>query len=235
MIWFACPQCGKVHGRPENAVGAMVFCTCGHGLTVPWESTTAEPVQTQSLALPAMPAVEPLSFGGPPKPAPPAPLPPPRASRRRQRFEPNPDVCLNHEARPKQKVCAECGLSFCDDCVVTFRGQSLCGPCKNYEAKLLQQPARTSVLAIVSVLVALIAGLMVWMAPSGRLTAFSVTMVIAVAGQALAFLLGLFALRLTRAEPRLSGQGLAVTGMAAASVAAVFAVALSLHALRMGI
>ena len=25
MIWFACPKCHKVHGRPENAIGAMVF------------------------------------------------------------------------------------------------------------------------------------------------------------------------------------------------------------------
>lgn len=230
MIWFACSKCGKVQGRPENAVGAMVFCPCGQGLTVPWESTAPEPAPTPSVTLPSMPAVEPLSFGGPPKATPPDPLPPPRASRRRARFEPNPNVCLNHESRAKQKTCADCGLSFCDDCVVTFRAQILCGPCKNYEAKLLQQPPRTSILALVSVFAALLAGLLVWMAPSGRMTAFTITMVIAIALQALAFLMGLFALRLIQADPRLGGQGFAVTGMTAASLAAVLAAALSVHA-----
>ena len=43
MIWFACKQCGKVHSRPESAAGAMVFCDCGQGCIVPWESTAPEP------------------------------------------------------------------------------------------------------------------------------------------------------------------------------------------------
>ena len=45
MIWFTCKQCGKTHGRPENSVGSLVFCECGAGNTVPWESTVAEPEQ----------------------------------------------------------------------------------------------------------------------------------------------------------------------------------------------
>src|SRR5262249_16114600 len=43
MIWFSCKQCGKVHGRAENSAGTLVFCDCGQGNTVPWESTAAEP------------------------------------------------------------------------------------------------------------------------------------------------------------------------------------------------
>jgi hypothetical protein len=41
MIWFTCKKCSKKHGRPDNLVGTMIFCDCGQGNTVPWQSTTA--------------------------------------------------------------------------------------------------------------------------------------------------------------------------------------------------
>ena len=43
MIWFACKQCGKRHGRAESLVGTLVFCECGQGNRVPWASTVPEP------------------------------------------------------------------------------------------------------------------------------------------------------------------------------------------------
>src|SRR6516164_6467007 len=43
MIWFACKQCGKRHGRGEHLAGTLVFCECGHGNRVPWSSTIPEP------------------------------------------------------------------------------------------------------------------------------------------------------------------------------------------------
>ena len=114
MIWFACPKCSKVLGRPENAAGAMVFCECGHGLTVPWESTAPEPAHVPVAAAPPARRVEPLSFGGTAQPAPSSPLPPPRASRRRARIEVDSNVCLNHESRAKRseerRVGKECRL-----------------------------------------------------------------------------------------------------------------------------
>ena len=44
MIWFSCNKCGKALGRPESSAGAFIFCDCGQGLTVPWDSTIAPPV-----------------------------------------------------------------------------------------------------------------------------------------------------------------------------------------------
>src|SRR4051794_30074890 len=130
MIWFACPKCAKVHGRPENAIGAMIFCDCGNGLTVPWESTAPEPAHPPALAAPGGARVEPLNFGEPARPSSPAPetTPLPRP-RRGARYQIDPNQCFNHESRKKQKNCEECGLPFCDNCVVTFRGQVMCGPC----------------------------------------------------------------------------------------------------------
>jgi hypothetical protein len=236
MIWFACSKCQKVHGRPDNAGGAMIFCDCGHGLTVPWESTAAEPPHTPAVVLPQAGRGEPLSFGGPPaRQQPPEPLPPVRGVRRRARYEHDPNVCLNHETRPKQKACAECGLSFCDDCVVTFRGQALCGPCKNYETRLLQRPPKVSGLALSSVLLALAAGpLMICLLSAGAARGFALLTLFALAPQVMAFLAGLFALRRAQADPRIGGQTLAITGILTASFTAVLTVMLALYAPRMG-
>ncbi len=236
MIWFACSKCKKVHGRPDNAGGAMVFCECGQGMTVPWESTAAEPPHTPAVVVPQSGRDAPLSFGGSPsRPLPPEPLPPVRAGRRRARYEHDPNVCLNHETRTKQKVCADCGMSFCDDCVVSFRGQTLCGPCKNYEAKLLQQPPQTSGLALASLLLALAAGpLMFCLLSVGASRGFALLTLFALAPQVMAFLAGLFALRRAQSDPRVGGQTLAITGILTASFTAVLTVTLALYAPRLG-
>ncbi len=234
MIWFACGKCGKVLGRPDNAVGAMVFCDCGHGLTVPWESTAPEPSHVPAVVLPKVARAEPLSFDGISQPVTADPQPPPRSRRRRARFEVDPNVCLNHEARAKQKICADCGLSFCDDCVVAFRGQTLCGPCKNYETKLLQRPPKASALALASAAVAFAAGLLVLCMPWNKPMVLSVIALIALAVQALAFLAGLFAWKKTQSDPRFGGQGLAITGMAAASFLAVLTIVLTVYAQKLG-
>lgn len=62
MIWFACKQCGKVQGRPDSAAGSLIFCNCGSGNTVPWESTVEPPpesVPTQNVP-PLPPILEPI-------------------------------------------------------------------------------------------------------------------------------------------------------------------------------
>jgi len=70
MIWFTCKKCSKKHGKADNLAGTMVFCDCGQGNTVPWQSTTSAPET-------------------PPEPprraAPPPPRPLPREDRGRDR------------------------------------------------------------------------------------------------------------------------------------------------------
>ena len=92
MIWFACKQCGKTHNRPESSSGSMVFCDCGNGMTVPWESTMEPPANAPQQeevpsALPVnvppafdVPSFQPIPVGEervPPPPRPQNPSPPP--------------------------------------------------------------------------------------------------------------------------------------------------------------
>src|SRR5713101_440815 len=116
MIWFSCKQCGKVQGRPEGSVGTMVFCDCGQGNLVPWESTIPEPESPPPGSVPAAPMLEPVSF---PKEDTSA-LPEARPIRSRKgrfgrpaprRFDPN--YCLNHETVASKSMCVDCGEGFC--------------------------------------------------------------------------------------------------------------------------
>src|SRR5690348_14068630 len=103
MIWFACKQCGKRHGRAENLAGTLVFCECGQGNRVPWSSTVPEPDPEEARPAP------------PPPPRAPRPAPPPswRLDDEDDRREPprrahvarriNPAYCLNHDEVPKEK------------------------------------------------------------------------------------------------------------------------------------
>lgn len=234
MIWFSCPKCQKVHGRPDNACGAMIFCTCGHGLTVPWESTAPEPMHPPAAAAPETARVEPLSFGASVPPPERELTPAPRLGRRGARFHYDPNFCFNHDSRPKQKICDDCGLSFCDDCAVGFRGQTLCGPCKNYEAKLLQRPTRTSPYSLTSLLVALAGGPMMFCLLSMSASrGYYVFTLLALAPQVLAFVAGVLGLRAAHGNPRIGGQGIAITGMATACFTAVLTVALTWYGMRL--
>src|SRR6267378_4792578 len=139
MIWFACKQCGKRHGRPDEAAGTVVFCDCGQGNRVPWTSTE--------------------STGGSESPADEREDKWDRPQRRRQpaaRHDPN--YCLNHPDTASQHTCADCGEAFCADCVVALQGEMLCGPCKNFRIRSLHRPARPSGLAIGSLILGLIGG-----------------------------------------------------------------------------
>src|SRR5258708_1286332 len=138
MIWFTCKKCGKTHGRPDPAAGTMIFCECGNGNTVPWESTIAEPA-APPVATPAPkgPDLGPIQFdptmvNPPPGGAAPRPSPYPSSAADRDDDEPryrrgrtekrDPDYCFNHQRRPKIETCAECEQGFCADCLVKFQG-----------------------------------------------------------------------------------------------------------------
>jgi hypothetical protein len=234
MIWFACKQCGKTHGRPEHSIGAMIFCDCGQGLTVPWVSTAPEPPNAaaleaaQTTPAAAAPTAEPLNFDLPPPSRPRQPEPPPRSRRSRKgRGEPDPTVCFNHDTLPKQHVCPECDLSFCNACVTTFRGRLLCGPCKNYEARLLQQAPRVSGWALTSFFVAFFTALFVFWVGRGYWVLGTL-----LALQAFAVLAGVTALRRIDRDHRIGGRSQAITGIVLGALVAAVAVMVSFSVQR---
>jgi hypothetical protein len=236
MIWFSCQQCGKVQGRPEESAGVVVFCACGKGNVVPWESTAAEPEEAPEPVVPASPRLEPMSFDPPaprgplsrPASRPPAVEPPPvpRPRRRRERYQSDPNFCFNHQSVASQKTCADCGEAFCAACVVTFRGLVLCGPCKNFRVHGLEQPPRVSGLALASLILAFVTGpLALILLATGNLMVSLLPLVL----HATALALGVLALRATEKDSRLSGRSLAITGILAAAVAALLTVALTMY------
>ncbi len=233
MIWFACKQCGKRHGRAEHLSGTLVFCECGHGNRVPWSSTVAEPEPEEAAPLP------------PPRPRAPRPpseddrpepeFLPPRRSRERRR--PNAAYCLNHDETPKKTICDACHSSFCSACVVTVRGQTLCGPCKNFRVRGLNRPARVPALAIVSLVLSLIsapaAALLALIAVDARAAGEGgvfmaevicfIGMMLPIAG----LVLGWAALRQIESKPNLGGRSLAITGATTGMAGALLCLAVA--------
>ncbi|MFQ3593774.1 MAG: hypothetical protein SNJ82_11405 [Gemmataceae bacterium] len=65
MLWFFCKSCGKRHSRPESEAGALIFCTCGNGVRVPFSSTAP--------AAPDIPQAIPTEHSLPVRPVPVAP------------------------------------------------------------------------------------------------------------------------------------------------------------------
>jgi hypothetical protein len=229
MIWFICKQCGKTHGRPESSVGSMIFCDCGHGNLVPWESTAPAP-ETPPEAPAAAPAPTP---GLPSVPLPlggaddlPEVLPRPR---RRGRPQPDPAVCLNHETVASKHKCPDCGEAFCDNCVAPFQGQTLCGPCKNFRVRTLSRPPRVSGLAVVSAVLALITGPLAFcLWPFAVASGTALWSLLALVPQIAALVLAGLALRATEGGAHKSGRSLAITGLVTAVVACVLTLVVSM-------
>lgn len=229
MIWFTCKNCDKTHGRPESSIGATIFCDCGAGLVVPWESTAPEPPAAAAAPAdqPAALKLEPVTFDA----APPArPEPPPLRGRKKGRLSRrDPQMCFNHESVTRQGSCADCCESFCADCLVDFAGASLCGPCKNYRVKHLQQAIPASSLSILSMLIAMLTGpFTIALLPTGR-PGFPWWSLIAMLPQGLALALALLALREVRRDPKTGGQSLALTGLVSAGVTAVVIILLTMY------
>jgi hypothetical protein len=229
MIWFACKQCGKRHGRDEHLAGTLVFCECGQGNRVPWSCTVAEPEPEEARPVP------------PPRPRVPAPAfdadrPEPEVLRQRRAREKrriNPAYCLNHEETPKQATCAACHCSFCSACVLTWQGQTLCGPCKNFRVDGLSRPARLLPLAIVafvlgliSIVVSLIltiAAVAVSLIGEAGAIAGMVCCLIALVLAGGELVVGGLALRQIDRQPALGGRSLAMTGVTAGLAGMVWA------------
>src|SRR5262249_19122547 len=109
MIWFACKQCGKRLRQPDSAVGSFIFCDCGTGNRVPWESTLPSPIE----APPDQPVAEASDTEED------------RSSRWRVPAEIDPAYCLNHTDVPSELACDDCGEHFCRACTVELRGKTL--------------------------------------------------------------------------------------------------------------
>jgi hypothetical protein len=229
MIWFSC-QCGKTHGRPEAAVGATIFCECGLGVLVPWESTAAEPVQPPPVPdLPAALNLEPVAAEALPAwPGPAAPAAKPPRARKRPRVGPrDPRLCFNHEETARQTTCGDCGESFCSACLVAFAGATLCGPCKNYRVKDLQRVPPPSNLAVLSALTALLTApvtLAILLTGHGG---FSGWTVVGLLFQGLPAGLAVLALLDAAHDPKTGGVPLALTGLFTAGVTAALVFLLS--------
>ena len=142
MIWFSCKQCGKQLRQPETAGGSLVFCMCGQGNRVPWESTVPAPADDPS-ATPA--PVDSSDEDAVPQ------------RRRRAVVVRDPAYCFNHQDVPADQTCNDCGEHFCPACVVVVRGKSLCGPCKNFRLARLQRAPQVSTMAVVSLVLAYLA------------------------------------------------------------------------------
>jgi len=229
MIWFACKQCGKRHGRADSLSGTLVFCDCGFGNRVPWSSTVPEPDVPEEAPPPPKPPPRP-AWSPPPedrddRPPPGwAPVPP----RRRELRRINPAFCLNHDETASEQTCAACRQRFCSSCVVTLRGETLCGPCKNFKVRGLHRPSRVAPLAVVATVIALVSGpttlILTVMAlgwhhtgeggNAGPVFLCVLGLVLPAAGLAL----GGLALREIETKPNVGGRSLALTGASAGLV-----------------
>jgi hypothetical protein len=225
MIWFTCRQCGKAHGRPESSVGSMIFCECGQGNTVPWESTIAAPETPSAPAQSSAPVAIPLQVEDE------LPQILPQVRRRSTRRQPDPAFCLNHETVPSQHKCPDCGEAFCADCVLTFQDTTLCGPCKNYRVRRMMRPPQLSGFALTSVLLALMTGPLIF-CPFAVSSVSSLWGLLGLLPQLVAFGLGALALRTTETDAQRSGRSLAITGMVTAAVACVLTLLVTVFAQR---
>ncbi len=219
MIWFVCKQCGSRDSRPDEQAGTLVFCTCGQGNRVPWESEAEIPAPEP---VPAQP-------GPPRRPFAEEEREPPRSLPSRRRLsewgEARPreqGFCFNHQETAADRSCDACGETFCDACVVTLNGRRLCGPCKNFEVRNLLRPGHESGAAIVALIVGLVLaagtylGSIILMgvrdgSTSGMLFGSTLGLVLSLVPT----LLGWKALLDMNREPRLRGRSLAVLGLVA--------------------
>ena len=252
MIWFVCKKCGKTHGRTDPTAGTMVFCECGHGNTVPWESTAEAPPPPPVVLAPPQtpkgPDLEPIQFDPVTVSSPPGSTPskardtyptstPPvededRPYRRGRTERRDPDFCFNHQRRPKAAVCAECEEAFCANCLVTFQGATLCSACKNFRSRRQELPPSTSTMATASLVISLIAGpiMMCLLISSPSTKAMYILSLLSLLPQVMALGLGIWALRDAEKENKGGGQWVAVTGVGTAALTCVVMLLLQVFA-----
>jgi hypothetical protein len=218
VIHFACKQCGKPFARSDEAAGTLVFCECGTGNRVPWESTMAAPPEAETpgpTADNSIPDNEEREL----------PRRRTRSPPRREVPDRDPSFCLNHQDRPRQETCADCGESFCANCVITFEGKTLCAPCKNFRVRSMQRPSQFSVYALFSLLLGLVTGpIGLFCVGMSTATRSSVPSFAGLVLPILAIFLGAKALRDIETQPNRTGRSIAISGMVCGIVTAFLTV-----------
>lgn len=246
MIWFECKQCGKKHGRPENTAGSLIFCDCGLGITVPWESTVEEPEVVMPVepeappvppSFPAAPRMIPVPVGEEripvelrPRREEPVPVVRRAARRRPSIIQRDRNFCFNHQTLPIEKTCESCGERFCAHCLVTFQGKVLCGPCKNFLVRLLDEPPKVSVLAVMAAFLGValsVAGFCLF--PLGMTGDVMPLVVLTLLLQLVILGLSGLALYRTSTTSVLHGRSMALTGLLAASIGIVLTLAATIY------
>jgi hypothetical protein len=209
-----------------------VFCACGQGLVVPWESTIEAPAgEAPAEASPAHqpPPLQAMPLADEPIPvALPSKSPPPFVDlevRRRRESLRERDKCFNHQDRPVIERCADCKEGFCDDCLVKFQGQTLCGPCKNFKLRRTTKRAAVSSKAVIGLLVSLCfapATMCLW--PLGNQGLAMLGAVVALMGQFVAVGLAAIALREAETNPKISGRALVITTLVTGGLASLITI-----------
>src|SRR5262249_6436490 len=101
----------------------------------------------------------------PPESVPPPP-PPPKVARIPRRVRPH--LCFNHDEDASAGTCIACMLPFCNNCLVPIRGETMCGPCKNFQIAGFGRAVRALPLSILALVVSLTATpvmfVLTWMA-----------------------------------------------------------------------
>jgi hypothetical protein len=249
MIWFGCKKCGKRHSRAESLCGTLVFCECGFGNRVPYESTVPEPDLPPAAPAPPprarTPRLDPVDdHRRPPRRSIPVDdqddwQPP--AFRTRPRKEPkkiNPNYCLVHDEKPSEHTCKDCQMRFCSSCVVTLQGDTLCGPCKNFRLRGTHRPAPVSQAAVVSALAGLVSAPIGFCASfwgmaqggqaGGHLGGAVLAVVLGLAFPLAGLVVGGLALRHIENTPNVGGRFLAMTGTVAGLIGTLWSATVGL-------
>jgi hypothetical protein len=239
MIAFACKKCGKQLSRPDQQAGTMIFCDCGQGNRVPWSSGPVDAIPTERVpvAPPSLPTrPQPILDAMPVSPtSSEVPMPSRRPGRLIGKI--NPNFCFHHDEDPSTTNCTDCRLPFCASCVVVVRGQTLCGPCKNFRLAGSGQPRRPLPLAVVALVVSLASGpvaLILSLAGAGLffgegLIGVAVTLcLLAGALPTCSLFLASMALKRIDAQPQTSGHSLATSAACCGLISVVWCVTVAL-------
>lgn len=224
MICFACQNCGKRQSRPEREADTLIFCNCGTSNRVPWEGSGLDtPPATPGAESPAPASSLPESeefplipFADGKEKAFPARTARPTIGRH------DPAFCLNHQETAKQQTCADCEEGFCEDCIVIWQGQVLCGPCKNFRIRQSERPADLSLMALSSAILAFAGGIVGFFVAAVAVQAGAPAVgFLSVTPEAAALVLGLTAIRRIENDRFVKGRPLAMIGIVAALVGAI--------------
>lgn len=71
-------------------------------------------------------------------------------------------ICLNHPGVMSLRKCDRCHLPFCEDCLVTIGGQTLCAGCKLLALRDLRRRGGNGVAEANSVLITALVGLVIF-------------------------------------------------------------------------